>query len=286
MPAMYMNLNVGTLGFEANLETTIGLAGEHGFAGVDLPLDEVAAMPDPSAARDRIEAAGLRWGGFGMPVDFRGDEGPFLEGLELLRRWAPVAAQVGCTRTATWILPGHDTLSYEDNYGRHVERLAAVAKCLSDHGIRLGLEFVGPVTLRAGLRHPFIHTMEQMLRLGDAIGEEAGTPAPGLLLDAFHWWTSGGAETNILETTPGDRIIYVHVNDGKAGRSRDEQIDAERELPCTTGVIDAARFMQCLRDIGYDGPVTTEPFNAALRARPVEEAVDETADAMRRLFAL
>lgn len=287
-PAMDMNLNVATLGFEVDLGTTIRLATEHGFTGIDLPLDEVAALPDPVVARDQLEAVGLRWGGFGLPVDFRNDEDRFRADLEQLRRQAPVAEQVGCTRCSTWIFPGHDELACNANFARHVDRLALVAACLAAHGIRLGLEFVGPVTLRTGLRHEFVHTMEGMLHLADAIEEtlEPKAPKVGLLLDAFHWWTSGAAETTILERTSADRIVYVHVNDGRAGRARDEQIDQERELPCKTGVIDAGRFMRCLRDMGYDGPITVEPFSAALRELPVDEAVRQTAESMRKLFAL
>ena len=161
-----------------------------------------------------------------------------------------------------------------------------MAARLSAHGIRLGLEFIGPLTLRQEARHPFIHTMEEMLGLADAVARHAGVDLSmvGLLLDAFHWWTSGDAESRVLEEASADRIVYVHVNDGRAGRTRDEQLDQERALPCATGLIDAGRFMTCLRAMGYDGPVTAEPFLAELADLPVDEAVRRTSAAMRELF--
>lgn len=284
---MFANLSVHALGLHADLSTSADLARRHGFDGIDLPLDEVAVMDAPRRARNRLDEAGLRWGGFGLPVDFRDEEAAFETDLARLRDWAPVAAQVGCTRCVTWIFPGHDALGFAENFQRHERRLGDVAAALAPHGVRLGLEFVGPRTLRETVRHPFIHTMDGMLELADAVARRAGVdPAMvGLLLDAFHWWTSGDAETDILEATSADRIVYVHVNDGHADRTRDEQLDGQRALPCETGLIDAGRFMRCLGAMGYDGPVTAEPFLAELAEGTADAAVDRTTRAMRRLFA-
>jgi ABC-type amino acid transport system permease subunit len=41
-----------------------------------------------------------------------------------------------------------------------------------------------------------------------------------------------------------------------------------------------------LRKIGYDGPIQAEPFNAALRAMPKDQAVAATAAAMKKALAL
>ncbi len=65
-----------------------------------------------------------------------------------------------------------------------------MAQILADHGCRLGLEFVGPKTLRDSQRYPFIYTMAGMLALGDAIG----TGNVGLLLDCYHLYTSHGID--------------------------------------------------------------------------------------------
>ena len=60
----------------------------------------------------------------------------------------------------------------------------------------------------------------------------------------------------------------MHVNDAPAGIHVDEQIDSVRDLPGVTGVLDIVGFLQALRDIGYDGPVTPEPFKKELKDLP------------------
>src|SRR5204862_15166 len=56
-------------------------------------------------------------------------------------------------------------------------------------------------------------------------------------------------------------VVAVHVNDAPPGIARDEQIDNQRALPMETGVIDLVGFMGKLEAMGYDGPVTAEPFS-------------------------
>ncbi len=56
---------------------------------------------------------------------------------------------------ATWISPGHNELTYLQNFELHKKRLGEVAKVLEDNDIRLGLEFVGPRTSRQRYRFAF-----------------------------------------------------------------------------------------------------------------------------------
>jgi sugar phosphate isomerase/epimerase len=81
-------------------------------------------------------------------------------------------------------------------------------------------------------------------------------------------------------------IVAVDLNDAPAGLAVADQVDSHRELPCATAVIDLATFLNALVQVDYDGPVRAEPFNAALRKLPKEEAVAATAAAMKKAFAL
>jgi sugar phosphate isomerase/epimerase len=45
-------------------------------------------------------------------------------------------------------------------------------------------------------------------------------------------------------------------------------------------VIDVVGFLQGLKEIGYTGPVTPEPFSQRLRRMPAEDAIRETAEAL------
>jgi len=54
----------------------------------------------------------------------------------------------------------------------------------------------------------------------------------------------------------------------------EEQIDNDRRLPMETGVIDLPGFIKKLAAMGYDGPVTPEPFSKRINAieDPLEAA--------------
>ncbi len=253
----------------SNLQDAIALAKKGGFGGVEFSPNEVADLIDAHGAgyvQDLFASAGSRPAEFGLPTDWRTTEEKWQEGLAALPRQAKAAAAIGCTRTATWILSGDNARPYDENRRFHIERFTPIAKILADHGIHLGLEFLGPKTLRDSFTHPFIHTMEDMLAMGAEIG-----PNVGLLLDAWHWYTSHATVEDLKRLTP-EQVVYVHVNDAPAGLEIDEQVDNTRALPGETGVIDIAGFLQTLQQIGYDGPVTPEPFKKELNDLPSDDA--------------
>jgi len=280
---MYTNLNTGMIGVQAGLNEAIDAAKRFGFGGIDFSIDEAADLVNihgPAYITDLAANAGVRLGNWGLPVDFRNDEAAWQAGLDRLPAQAKLAAELGCLRTATWIMPCDDNRPFDENFAFHRDRLQPVARILADHGCRLGLEFVGPKTLRESKRYPFIHTMDGMLALGDAIG----TGNVGLLLDCYHLYTSHGSMDEVAALT-NEQIVVVHVNDAPAGLAIDEQLDGVRDLPGATGVIDVDRFLQALAGIAYDGPVTAEPFSQRLRDLPDEEAIAETAAAMHAVWA-
>ena len=86
-------------------------------------------------------------------------------------------------------------------------------------------------------------------------------------------YTSGGALDDLDKISNAD-IVNVHVNDAPVGLTMAEYNDHDRRLPCETGVIDLAGFMGKLVALGYDGPVTPEPFSARVNAieDPLEAA--------------
>ena len=102
----------------------------------------------------------------------------------------------------------------------------------------------------------------------------------GLLLDSWHWYTAGESVDDILKLS-NDEVVECDLNDAPKGRTREEQIDNQRELPMATGVIDMKGFMNALVKIGYDGPVRAEPFNQPLNAMDNDEACAATAKAMK-----
>src|SRR5205085_2780120 len=129
-------------------------------------------------------------------------------------------------------------------------------------------------------KYPFIHTMADMLAMARDI-----EPNVGILLDAWHWYTSHGTLQDLQKLRP-EQVVYVHVNDAPRDVEVDQQIDNVRDLPGATGVIDIAGFLRTLKQIGYDGPVTPEPFKKELNNLPDDEArLKAVGAAMNTIFA-
>ncbi|MEE3259970.1 MAG: sugar phosphate isomerase/epimerase family protein [Candidatus Latescibacterota bacterium] len=275
---MFRSLGTGAIGVQVeDLADGLDLAARHGFAGYHFGIGEVAAM-GAAQALELAEEQGVKLSAWGFPLDFRGDEGAYRAGMEQLPSLAQAAAAVGVLRTATWIMPASDELSYAENFAFHVERLKPAAAVLAAQGIRFGLEYVGPKTSWASKQHSFAHTMEQMLELCQAIGDNMG-----FLLDSWHWYTSHETVED-LRGLSVEQVVDVHVNDAPAGVAVDEQVDNVRDLPGATGVIDIAAFLGALQEIGYEGPVMVEPFSQRVREMEREEAVAATAAALGQVW--
>ena len=274
---MFRSLSPGAIGVKvAGLSEGLALAARHGFEGYHFGLGEAADL-GVSQVLELAEEKGVRLSAWGFPLDFRGDQAAYEASLAELPRLAQVAAGLGVLRTATWIMPASDELTYEENFQLHVERLKPAAQILAGQDIHLGLEYVGPRTSRVGKRHEFVHTMAQMTDLCASVG-----PNAGFLLDAWHWYTAGETADDLRRLSP-EQVVDVHVNDAP-DRPVEEQMDTVRALPGETGVIDIATFLGELGAIGYDGPVMVEPFSDRIRNMPADEACATTAAALNQVW--
>jgi sugar phosphate isomerase/epimerase len=256
---MFKNLSPGAIGIRGlSLSESVALAQEAGFGGIDFNIREAAQLVEEHGlehVRGLFQQAGIRPGQWGLPVAWK-DETQWRTDLEALPGLAALGQALGCIRTATWVTPGSDERDYADNFCWHADRFRPIAQVLKEHDCHLGLEFIGPKTSRTRSKYSFLYTLLEMMELAAAIG----TGNVGLLLDAWHLYTSGGSVADLDRITAED-IVTVHVNDAPAGVPRDEQIDNVRRLPMETGVIDLPGFMRKLAQMDYDGPVTPEPFS-------------------------
>lgn len=278
-----MALVCGSIGVRADQREAIRLAHKYGFESVAPSPQFLANLAGGELAEllGDMKAKKLVWAAAGLPVNFRGDEATFKEGIRRLPELARALERAGVTRVGTWLSPRHESLTYLANFRQHARRLREIAEILADHGQRFGLEYVGPKTSWTAGGHPFVHTMAETKELIGEIGQDN----VGLVLDSWHWYTAGEAEADLLSLTNQD-VVACDLNDAPAGIPVDQQMDGSRELPCATGVIDLKAFLGALVKIGYDGPIRAEPFNKALSAMPAEEAVAATAAAMKKAFAL
>lgn len=278
-----MDLVCGAIGVRADQRETIRLAHKFGFESVGPSpqfLAELSAGQMDELLAD-LGTKNLVWGAAGLPVNFRRDEDAFREDLAKLPGLAKGLQRAGATRVGTWIAPNHAELTYVRNFRQHATRLREIAKILGDCGLRFGLEYVGPKTSWTAARHPFIHTMAETKDLLAEIGQAN----VGFVLDSWHWYTADETVEDLRTLTNQD-VVACDLNDAPEGIPVDQQRDNRRELPAATGVIDLAEFLNALVEIGYDGPVRAEPFNQQLNAMEDEAAVETTAAAMRKAFAL
>ena len=279
---MYKTLSPGVIGIRGkSLKEQLSLAEQTGFEGLDFSIQEaakIAADKGAIAVEALFKEKGINYGAWGLPFDWRGDG--WRDDVAALPKYAELAAELGANRCSTWCPPTSTERAFDENFAWHVERFGAIAEVLKSSGIRFGIEFIGPQTLRPADQHDFIYNMEGMLELATAIG----TGNVGLLLDAWHLYTSGGVVEDLDKISNAD-IVNVHVNDAPQGLTMATYNDHDRRLPTETGVLPLGAFMKKLIALGYDGPVTPEPFSKRLNEMedPLE-AAQETAAHMAQLW--
>jgi sugar phosphate isomerase/epimerase len=279
----FMNLSCGRIGVQATFPESVELAVKNGFEGVDPNPKYFSTLSDEELQKvlQDLKGKNLKFGAGGLPVDFRKDDAKFKEGLAQLPDVAKALQRAGVWRVSTYISSSSNELTYLQNFRSHATRLRSCCEVLKEHGQKLGLEYVGPMTSWRRGKHPFIHCMSEVNELIAAIG----TGNVGIHLDSWHWHCAQEGEAELLSLKAED-VTGVDLNDAPAGLTVDKLIDSSRELPAATGVIPVKTFLDALRKIGYDGPVHAEPFNAALKAMPKEEACAATAAAMKKAFRL
>ena len=278
-----MAFTPGSIGVKTDQRGAIDLAAKYGYESVQPFAGDLAELSDSQLAdlNSELRRKNLQWAAAGLPVDFRNDQQKFRQGMAVLPQQCDVYQKAGVTRMGTWMMPMSADLTYLRYFKQTTARLREMATVLDDHGMRLGLEYVGTPSLRIRERFQFVHSMAETKELI----EEAGKPNLGFVLDSWHWWTAGESKADLL-TLSNDDVVSADLNDAPSGLSLMEQQDTTRELPAATGVIPVKDFLEALVEIGYDGPVRPEPFNKALNAMENEEAAKTAATAMKKAFAL
>src|SRR5215203_5743890 len=282
---MYTGLIPHAIGIKGrSLPESIALAAETGFQSVTFDVREAAALADEHGV-DHVRALfadrDIQPAGWSVPVAWRDDTQRDTQ-LKELPKFAALAVELGCPRALSGVTFGSNDMEYDELFAWTVERLRPLAESLRAEGAQIGLEFIGPKTLRSRFKYEGIYTLQQTLDLARAVG----TGNVGTLFDVWHLYTSGGTIDEIDALTPSD-VVLVHVNDAPAGIPIDEQIDNVRTLPMETGVIDVPEMLRRLDAIGYEGPVCPEPFSHRVDDRAATDpdgAARETAESMHKLW--
>jgi sugar phosphate isomerase/epimerase len=282
--AFKISLNPGMIGVKANFAQTLDYAIAYGYEAIspftqevmqnysDMQLDEIT---------NKMQSEGISYCSNNIPVEFRKDDVTFKEGFQGLKKFCETMEKQGATRMNTWIISSHNELTYNENMRQHAYRLGECAKVMEDHGISLGLEYLGMRTMLVMNRYPFISSLKEAKELIGEIGQNN----VGLVLDSFHWYCANESIEDLHTLNPKE-IIVVDLNDARDGFTRETQVDGKRELPVATGVIPVQDFLKGLIDIGYAGTLRSEPFNQVLNDMENEEALKANMDAIQAALAL
>jgi sugar phosphate isomerase/epimerase len=275
---MYVSLNSALLtGGKVGWPDFARLAAKIGYGGADFNL--AAAMKEGlEPTRALLAELKIKPAVCGLPVAAaRGDDAAFQESMKGLDEAAKFAAAVGCPRMTLVVSPGSQ-IPKEEQRKMLGDRLRQISEVLAKSNVRLGLEFLGPLPLRAKAPYVFIYRMDEMLEFAKECG-----PNIGLLLDSWHWHHAGNTVADILAAGKS-RVVTVHIVDG-AKLPPEEVRDNQRLLP-GEGVIDLVGFFQALQKIGYEDGVSPEALGRIPKDMPIEEGarlgLETTLSVMRK----
>ena len=261
------SLSPGAIGLKCTANELLDYAIKFKFSAISPPLRELIQFKesDKKAYLEKMKKNEIVFDSGGLPIDFRTTESKFKEGYDFLVENINSIVSLNVSSLVTWIMPTHKTLTYMRNFEQHRTRLNKVATVLEDSGLKLGLEYVGPKTLMARDKYPFLHSINGLKELIKSIEKKN----VGYLLDSYHTYCAEDKNEDLDFLKPED-IISVQLNDGVLGRTIATQMDLERELPGDTGIIDLENFLNLIRNKGYNGAVSVEPFNKELNKMEVK----------------
>ena len=273
---MYKSLNAGNVNIKAyGFAQTLETARKHGFGAVSYdPASLESEGIDVFEALDLMGQYGVIISDFGLPVQIK-SKNEFNESFHALEPIARAASKLGINRCCTWMLSFSNDFEYAENFKRHTDMFRLIAKTLNEYGILFGVEFLGPKSIVNSGKYPFIHTLQQLMELCDAVG----TGNMGVLLDMHHCYCSGLKGGDFTRHIRSEReIALVHLNDDAPDKPIEEIKDSPRYYPGETGGggNDIRGFMNALKQIKYTGPVVMEPFSEALKMMNDNDQIAKT----------
>jgi sugar phosphate isomerase/epimerase len=271
------------IGVSGTIRQQLDWAPKYGFESIEPKRGDLVGLSksEISELKSEMDERDLVWAVTGAPAStgepsedkFKGQ----LKGLEVA---ATAWETAGVTRVKTAVMSFSNT-AYLENFKLHTDRIRRIGQVLDGHGIRFGLEYLGPKTLWSMRQHAFVHTMKETQELIAAAGQDN----VALVLDSWHWYCARESVADIL-ALDGKDVVSCDLNDAPAGIEIDDQRDNRRMLPLSSGVIDCKGFLEALVKIGFDGSIMAEPFSVELDAMGDDDALRLTADSMKRAFAL
>ena len=251
---MYKNLNPVALGVSGRQSELIELALTYGFRSIDIDVERYlrnARSKGPEQAGRFIASANVNIGAFEIPINWRGDEDIYKQGLQDLESVAQLFAASGASIVLATIQPSSDETPYHENFELHRKRLAEMAELLSKHEMRLGIGFLSAPAHRKDKSYQFICDAEAMITLIKSI--PSGNV--GLALDTWNWHFGGGTVDQI-KSLQSDQVVTVSVADAPADVDSSAITEEQRWLPSEDGLVDNSGLLAALAELEFNGPLT------------------------------
>ena len=270
-----LSLNTATVK-ALDLPEALELAARGGLGYVGLWRDRVAEVGLERAV-DLVKSSGLQVsslcrGGFLTAADPTGVQQALVDNQAAIRE----AAALG---TAELIMvvgglpPGdRDLVAARD---RVAARIAELADCAAEHGVRLVLEPLHPM---------YAADRAVISTLGQALDLAAPHPASvvGVVVDTFHVWWDPQLAAQIARAGQEQRIASYQVCDFNLPIAADALLSRGY---MGDGVVDFATIGRWVSEAGYTGPVEVEIFNADIWASDATEVLATVTDRWTTLVA-
>src|SRR6476646_12020795 len=103
---MQLHLSCGALGIQANPRQAVDLAAKHGFDAIDADGKYLQGISD-GEMQDLLgymRSKKVGWALAGLPVDFRGEDSAFRDGMSRFPAYAQGLQCGGVERVTTWVM--------------------------------------------------------------------------------------------------------------------------------------------------------------------------------------
>ena len=269
MSAFTLCLNTSTIKPQPLLEK-IRLAAEAGFRGVELWVNDIYEFVGQGGEVRDVEQAIADHGlivpcmiavrNWGEAIDLE-----YHLALDEVKRRLELAARLG----SPYLVATPPRLPCE------LGKLAARYKDLLDLGRQAGclptFEYISFFGSASKLSHAW-EVVQQ-------VDNEDAT----LIYDSFHTWNSDSS-LDELRGIPADRICHWHIDDAHPDMAATTQTDPHRVMP-GDGQIDLRAEIAIMREIGYQGTVSLELFNADLWQQDPADVLQRGIERMQQLLA-
>lgn len=173
--------------------------------------------------------------------------------MDVMRKTVIACDSIDCHRLVVHPFFHHymDIEPQELEWERNIERYSALIPVAKQYGVTICLENMFMVD-RGHVYMACCTDIDWSCRMVDELNRIAGGRVFGFCLDTGHLTLSGVDVKNAM-TTLGDRIecFHVHDNDGRNDIHQGPYM----------GVVDWERFIEGLREIGWNKPLSFETYN-------------------------